>query len=104
MVTARETTTTMTKFGKGIGGALLSLAFIFGITTATSSTADAQNRRGNDGYQRGGYDDDDRWDRDDRNQNKAERKRAKAERKRHRRAQRAEERRNRDNNGRYGNG
>ena len=45
----------MKNFGKGIGGALLSLAFVFGIVTAMSSAAQAQYR--NDGYyQRGNSD------------------------------------------------
>lgn len=46
----------MNKLGKGIGGALMSLAFVFGIFAATSTSAQAQYR--NDGrYQRR----DDEW-------------------------------------------
>jgi len=58
----------MKNFGKGISGALLSLAFVFGIFTATSGTAQAQDRgqyrNDNDNYQRSGQD----GDRQDRNQ------------------------------------
>ena len=52
----------MKNFGKGIGGALLSLAFVLGIFTATSGTAQAQYRNDNDVYQRD-HQDDDREDR-----------------------------------------
>jgi hypothetical protein len=44
----------MKNFGRGIGGALLTLAFIFGISAATSSTAQAQYRNDNGQYHRDG--------------------------------------------------
>jgi len=43
----------MKNFGKGIGGALLSLAFVFGIVAATSATSNAQYRNDDGYYQRG---------------------------------------------------
>ena len=46
----------MKNFGKGIGGALLSLAFVFGIVAATSVTASAQYRNDDDYYRRGNSD------------------------------------------------
>jgi hypothetical protein len=61
----------MKNLGKGIGGALLSLAFVFGIFTATSGDAQAQDRnqrRNDDGnYQRGQRDGGRDSDRNDRN-------------------------------------
>ena len=50
----------MKTFGKGIGGALLTLAFIFGVFVATSGTAQAQR---NDGNYRRGHQEGDRQDR-----------------------------------------
>ena len=46
----------MKNFGKGISGALLSLAFIFGIVAATSATSNAQYRNDEGYYQRGNSD------------------------------------------------
>jgi hypothetical protein len=82
----------MKNFGKGIGGALLSLAFVLGVAGTTVGTAQAQNRRGDDNYQR--------RDRDrDRNDDRRRSKR------RHRDDNDNDNwRRNRDNNGRYGYG
>ena len=65
----------MKNFGKGISGALLSLAFVFGIFTATSGTAQAQDRgqhRNDDNYYQRGQQD---GDRQDRNQNARRRNR-----------------------------
>src|SRR3989442_14273055 len=65
----------MKNFGKGISGALLSLAFVFGIFTATSGTAQAQDRgqhrNDDDNYQRSRRD----GDRQDRNQSARRRNR-----------------------------
>ncbi|HAF15334.1 MAG TPA: hypothetical protein DHU55_02235, partial [Blastocatellia bacterium] len=55
----------MKNLGKGIGGALLSLAFVFGIFTATSGIAQAQDRNDDGNYQRGQQD----GDRQDQNRN-----------------------------------
>jgi hypothetical protein len=53
LVREGETSTNMKNFGKGISGALLSLAFVFGIVAATSDTSQAQYRNNDDYYQRG---------------------------------------------------
>ena len=53
----------MNKLGRGIGGALLSLAFVFGIYAAASNTAQAQNRNDDRYYRRDRDRDDDRRDR-----------------------------------------
>ena len=88
----------MKNFGKGMSGALLSLAFVFGIFTATSGIAQAQDRgqhrNDDDNYQRSRQD----GDRQDRNQNARRRNRDGNNQ--------ADWRRNRDqnrNNGVYGN-
>jgi|ERR1051325_10124891 hypothetical protein len=46
----------MKNFGKGISGALLSLAFVFGIVAVTNATAHAQYRNDDGYYQRGNSD------------------------------------------------
>ena len=80
----------MKNFGKGIGGALLSLAFVLGMVVATSGTAQAQYRN-DDGY----------YGRDDNKQDRKDRKREmKRRRKEARRADRRDDgdwRRNRNN-------
>src|ERR1051325_1261655 len=54
---ARGTLLIMKKFARAIGGSLLTLAFIFGISVASSNTAEAQYR--NDGqYRRHDHDND----------------------------------------------
>jgi hypothetical protein len=53
----------MKNIGKGIGGALLSLAFVFGIFVAAGSTAQAQYRNDDRYYRRDRNRDDDRRDR-----------------------------------------
>ena len=58
----------MKNFGKGISGALLSLAFVFGIFTATSGNAQAQDRN-NDGNYQNGHQDGNRQDRNRRRRN-----------------------------------
>lgn len=89
----------MKNFGKGIGGALLSLAFVFGVTIATSDRAQAQDRRYDGNHQRG---------RDDNDRNRSSRRRRHRDDDWNRRNQ-AEWRRNRSRNdgvynaGRYGN-
>ena len=45
----------MKNFGKGIGGALLSLAFVLGMIVATSGTAEAQYRNDDRYYGRDDY-------------------------------------------------
>jgi hypothetical protein len=99
--------TTMKNYGKGIGGALLSLAFVFGVFTATSGIAQAQDRNDDRNYQRGQQDGDRDGDRNDRNRQ--------TRRRRHRDDRQGNNqgdwRRNQDqnrnngvyNNGRYGN-
>jgi hypothetical protein len=67
----------MKNFGKGISGALLSLAFVFGIVAGTSAISNAQYR--NDGYYQRGNSDRDRkeqkreWKRRQKEQRRAER-------------------------------
>jgi len=102
----KERSTTMKNLGRGIGGALLSLAFVFGIVAATSSATQAQDRnqhRNDDGnYQRGHRN-------DDRKARKREWKRRRKEDRRDARDRnnQGDWRRNRDqnrNNGVYNNG
>ena len=70
----------MKKLGTGIGGTLLTLAFVFGISGATGATAQAQYRSDNGQYQRRDRDNDQgqnrEWrrhrDRDDRDRNRAQ--------------------------------
>jgi len=81
----------MTKFGKGIGGALLTLAFVLGISAATSVTARAQYRNNDDRYQR--------QDRDGDNDNDRNRERRW---RRHRDRDNNRERRDRNRNYDYG--
>jgi len=93
----------MKNFGRGIGGALLSLAFVFAMVAATSSVAQANDRDDDRYYQRG--------DKDDRKARKREWKRRQKEARRDaRRNNQGDWRRNRDrdhdddvyNDGRYG--
>ena len=105
-LSTRETLQNMKKLGKGISGALLSLAFVFGIAASTIGTAQAQYRD-DDGYYRHG---------DSKDERKARKRELKRRRKEARRAARHSNnqddwRRDRDqnrsndvynNNGRYG--
>jgi hypothetical protein len=96
---SKEINTSMKNFGKGISGALLSLAFVFGIVTATSGSAQAQDRNDDRYYQRGNSD-------RDRKERKREWKRRQKQARRDDRAgnNQGDWRRERHrNNGRYGN-
>src|SRR5687768_11490398 len=81
---AGETSTKMKKYGKGIGGALLSLALVLGIFTAISGTAQAQDRNDDRYYQRSR--------REAAREARQDRKERKREWKRHRREERRDDR------------
>ncbi|HEV2884692.1 MAG TPA: hypothetical protein VGW36_07525 [Pyrinomonadaceae bacterium] len=83
----------MKNFGKGIGGALLSLAFVFGLFVATTGTAEAQYRN-----------DDRYYGRDSKEERKARKRAWKQRRKQDHRQGDWRRNRNHDvyDNGRYG--
>ena len=87
----------MKNFSKQIGGAILTVAFIFGISAAAGMTAQAQYRDRDDRRWERRRDRDDRWNQ---SQNRDWR-RERAERERLERARR--DNRNYGNNGQYGN-
>src|SRR6185437_6945179 len=84
----------MKNFGKGIGGALLSLAFVLGVSAVAGSSAQAQDRRDDGNYRRAqrDVDGDGDIDRNDRRQMRTHRQNN----------NQGDWRRNR-NNGQYGN-
>jgi hypothetical protein len=90
----------MKKFGKRIGGAILTLAFVFGISAVTGFTAQAQNRNDDGQYQRRHRDGDDKRDK----QRQWERNRNRDDNQAESRAWRRDRDWNRDSrDGRYGN-